>query len=94
MSPGPVVSSAGITYPTRARIIDVTGRPDLRTPEASRAHIGKEGLATMVEEVVTNDDGSPILCENGHSWTFPNVTIMLDDGGILHGYECWWEPIS
>jgi hypothetical protein len=21
----------------------------------------------------------------------PVPVIMLDDGGIIHGYECWWE---
>ena len=20
------------------------------------------------------------------------VTIQLDDGNIIHGYQCWWEP--
>ena len=67
-----------IEYPTRCKIIDVTGievSPGLegRTPEESKPHIGKEGLAERV-------DG--------------DVRITLDGGGILYGWECWWEPIN
>ena len=51
-----------IIYPTRCRIIDVTGQRmgpyELNTPEISKAHIGKEGLAEKVDGVVriTLDD--------------------------------------
>ncbi len=65
-------------YPTRCRILDVTGevfRPGIerRTPEVSKPHIGKEGLAEEVGD---------------------NVRITLDDGATLWGYECWWEPVD
>lgn len=68
-----------IEYPTRCRIIDVTGQevfPGIegRTPDESKPHIGKEGVAEC------SDDG----------WT---VRITLDDGTILFGCECWWEPL-
>lgn len=66
-----------VNYPTRARIIDVTGVVwnglALATPVVSNPHIGKEGLAEEVED---------------------GVRITLDDGNIIYGYECWWEPIS
>ena len=65
-------------YPTRCRIIDVAGQevfPGIigATPEVSKPHIGKEGLAELLEPLI--------------------VRITLDDGTIIMGYECWWEPI-
>ena len=73
-----------ITYPTRCRIIDVDGTEHkigpyfiARTPDESKPHIGKEGLAERDPD------------DNGFG-----VRITLDDGSILHGNECWWEPIS
>jgi len=67
-----------IEYPTRCRIIDVTGIEVFpgklgNTPDESKPHIGKEGLAERV------DDG---------------VRVTLDDGTIIMGYSCWWEPIN
>ena len=66
-----------IEYPTRCRIIDVTGFevfPGIigNTPDESKSHIGKEGLAERA-------DGE--------------VKVTLDDGNIIMGYNCWWEPI-
>ena len=66
------------TYPTRCRIIDVTGVevfPGIkgRTPDESKPHIGKEGLAEEARG---------------------GVRITLDDSTILWGCECWWEPIE
>ena len=66
-----------IKYPTRCRIIDVTGQDVFpgqlgRTPDVSKPRVGREGLAERVGE---------------------DVRITLDDGTILMGYECWWEPI-
>lgn len=65
-------------YPVRCKIIDVVGvevLPGIEglTPEVSKPHIGKEGLA--------EDTGD-------------NTRITLDDGTIIWGYECWWEPIG
>lgn len=67
-----------IKYPTRCKIIDVTGEEvfpgvEGNTPDVSKPHVGKEGLA----------EEHP----NG-------VKITLDDGSILMGYECWWTPIK
>ena len=66
-------------YPVRCRIMDVTGQevfPGIigNTPDISKSHIGKSGLAEKL------DDG--------------NVRITLDDGGIIFGYDCWWEPYA
>ena len=66
-----------IKYPTRCKILDVTGVevfPGIlgRTPEESKPHIGKEGLAERVGK---------------------DVQITLDDGTIIFGHECWWEPM-
>lgn len=73
-------------YPTRCRILDVTGEPsgfcpeiERRTPKVSKPHIGKEGLAEEVGE----------FCPG-----IKNVRITLDDGTILWGHDCWWEPIE
>lgn len=67
-----------IQYPTRARIIDVTGKTlhgvGIRTPDVSTPHIGKLGTAEKVDDL--------------------NVRITLDDGAVLMGYECWWEPVE
>ena len=68
-------------YPTRCKIVDVTGmirdfgdiKIPLRTPEESKPHIGKEGLAEK---------------------TGKDVRITLDDGTVIFGYECWWKAIK
>lgn len=76
-----------IRYPVRCIIIDAEGMPlsentddgngniihmVARTPDESKPHIGKHGLA---EEITPWD-----------------IKITLDDGNIIHGYECWWIP--
>jgi hypothetical protein len=66
-------------YPTRCRIVDVEGEEVAsgiiaKTPDISKPHIGKEGLAERISDLT--------------------VRIVLDDGTILMGYECWWEPIK
>ena len=57
-------------YPTRCQIIDIEGTevwPDVvaRTPEVSRPHIGKCGLAELIDDGwtvrITLDDGSVIM---------------------------------
>jgi hypothetical protein len=65
-------------YPVRCRIIDVTGREVLpgvegKTPDESRPHIGKEGLAEEIEEAgeivrITLDDGT-VLWGSECWWT-------------------------
>ena len=66
-----------IRYPTRCKIIDITGIeifPGIegRTPDESKPYIGKEGLAERVGK---------------------DVRITLDDGNVLAGDKCWWEPM-
>ena len=65
-------------YPVRCQIVDVTGKKifpgvEGNTPEVSKPHVGKKGLAEMV---------------NGQ------VRIMLDDGTVIWGYECWWKHLK
>ncbi len=69
-----------IEYPIRCKIIDVVGEEvfpgvEGRTPDESKPHIGKMGLAEETGE------------------TGETVRITLDDGTIIYGSECWWEPI-
>lgn len=67
-----------IIYPVRCVIVD----PDHRVgeqafaaaPDVSIPHLGKEGIAELVE------------CEMFGE----TVEITLDDGNIIYGYECWW----
>lgn len=64
-------------YPVRCVIVDVDDKevsPGIIgvTPDISKPHIGKQGLAEK--------EGA-------------RVKITLDDGGILYGDQCWWEPI-
>lgn len=66
-----------IKYPVRCVIVDADGMPlegnmVARTPDESKPHLGKHGLAELVSEF--------------------DVKITLDDGNIIHGYECWWIP--
>ena len=68
-----------IKYSVRCQIIDVEGQEVLpgligRTPDISKPHVGKQGLAEKLSD--------------GCIW------ITLDDGTILLGYQCWWEPIE
>ena len=65
-------------YPVRCEIIDVDDKevfPGImgKTSEISRDHIGKQGIAEKLGDI---------------------VKITLDDGNVLYGYECWWEPID
>ena len=43
----------------------------------------------------TPDESRPHIGKLGtafkEDWT---VKITLDDGTILYGYECWWEPVN
>ena len=66
-------------YPTRCRIIDIDGKVIMgrvvaKTPAQSLPHIGKCGLAELVDT--------------------DRVRITLDDGNIIWGHECWWEPVD
>lgn len=61
----------------RVRISPVSAPANQPFPE----HEGKEGSITGVEPIkfMSRKIDVPI--------------ITLDDGTILKGYECWWEPI-
>jgi hypothetical protein len=74
-------------YPVRCRIVDVTGQEVVpgfvrHTPEVSRPHVGKLGWAEKIK--------AP---PDAHSLIDYIIRITLDDGTILYGYECWWEPV-
>jgi hypothetical protein len=45
-------------------------------------HEGKEGSITGKEEMDMGD------------MKFNVPVITLDDGTVLKGYECWWEPVK
>jgi hypothetical protein len=76
-----------IKYPVRCRIIDVTGEKSygipIKTPDISKPHIGKEGIAKKIFYEPEADDI--------FDWY---IQITLDDGTIIYGHECWWEPIE
>lgn len=50
-----------------------------KDPEGSVPHIGKEGWMVEDDEAI---EGLPI--------SVPRIT--LDDGTVLWGFDCWWEP--
>lgn len=65
---------------TRVRIPPVDGL--MRQPHPDQ--VGKFGTITG-EADVTDSDGRHICFS-------PEIT--LDDGTVLYGYECWWEPVK
>ncbi len=68
---------AEITYPTRCRIIDVDG-----------GVWHGIGLRTPAESRPhIGKEGMATLDGRG------GVRVTLDDGSVLMGEECWWEPI-
>ena len=75
-----------IEYPTRCRVMDIEGQSfydtglTMRTPPESRPHVGKEGLAELLP------------FEDAPDETY--VRLTLDDGTVLHGWDCWWEPLG
>jgi hypothetical protein len=62
----------------RVRIPEVS--TPLRQPHPN--HEGKLGTITGSEPVRLED------------MKFDVPVITLDDGTILKGYECWWEPVK
>ena len=63
---------------TRVRIFPVG--PPMRQPHPE--HNGKKGTIT---------DFWPVR-SGGEDFNIPVIT--LDDGTVLKGYDCWWEPID
>lgn len=74
------------TYPTRARIVNPANYPNSAANQFAES-IGAE-LKQPAQAVP--HEGKEGLAER----TEGGVRITLDDGTILYGYECWWEPIS
>jgi len=75
-----------VTYPCRCRIVDADGAPiapglQARTPEGSRPHVGKEGLAEDLGDWlirITLDDGTILYgCD---CWWVPVATDTIEDG--------------
>jgi hypothetical protein len=65
-------------YPTRCRIVDIAGQD-----------IGG-GFVAKTPEVSKPHIGQEGIAELIDGW---DVRITLDNGNIIHGYECWWEPL-
>lgn len=83
-----------MTYPTRCRIVDADGAqiaPGLqaRTPEGSRPHIGKEGLAEDLGDWlirITLDDGTILYgCD---CWWVRVGTDTITDGEQTWSATC------
>ena len=69
-----------ITYPTRCRIIDIAGEEIL------------PGVFAQTPEA-----SRPHVGKTGTATKLPGaegVRIVLDDGTVLWGHQCWWEPID
>lgn len=67
-------------YPVRARIIDVTGQALSGNPDVL---------------IKTPDVSKPHVGKEGRASqdSDGDIVLMLDDGTVLYGYECWWEPV-
>jgi hypothetical protein len=75
-------------YPVRCVIVDADGYKFgaheefvARTPPESYPHLGKHGLAEEVDDDMFSSIGI------GY-----RIKIILDDGNIIYGDECWWMP--
>ena len=68
-----------ICYPVRRRIVDPDGAPFA------------PGLVCRTPAISKPHIGKEGLAErlDGEA-----VRVALDDGTVLMGYECWWEPIE
>lgn len=46
-------------------------------------------------ELKTPEKSKPHIDKLGTAYDIgDNVRIEMDDGSILYGYECWWEPVN
>ncbi|KKM77794.1 hypothetical protein LCGC14_1366480 [marine sediment metagenome] len=70
-----------IKYPVRCKIIDAEAQGHQVGPHSAR----------------TPKVSRPHIGKEGIAERIPRegnaVRISLDDGNILYGCECWWEPI-
>lgn len=64
-------------YPVRCKIVDVEGQ-----------NVGMGIIARTPDKSKRHleKEGTAIL-------TRGVVQITLDDGGVIYGHECWWEPM-
>lgn len=69
---------SGIQYPTRCRIID---------PSGMTLAPGVVAVAPKKSMPHVGQCGTAELHDLG-------VKITLDNGDVIYGYECWWEPID
>jgi hypothetical protein len=78
-------SGSEIVYPTRCEIVDAD--------QASTA-IGTLGNESLLPK--TPEASRPHIGKRGTARETDNfgVVITLDDGSVLHGYECWWVPLD
>jgi len=67
-----------MNYLIRCRIIDVTGSKVI------------EGIDRVTPEVSKPFIGKCGFAEREGS----RIKIILDDGAIFFGEDCWWEPID
>lgn len=67
-------------YPVRCKIIDVTGM---------NKNIDGNKFELNTPAISKPHIGKRGLAEKDDC----GVKITLDDGTIIHGYECWWTPI-
>ena len=65
-------------YPQRCQIVDVTGRE-------------MPGTSLPIR---TPDVSRPHIGKEGTAELLgDSVRVTLDDGTVLRGSECWWEPL-
>ena len=67
-------------YPVRCVIVDIAG--EVIDPEYPN-------IVAATPDVSKPHIGQRGLAERIGAW---DIRITLDDGNIIHGYECWWEP--
>jgi hypothetical protein len=65
---------------TRVRIVDPKGRRLAGTDLIAKAPADSVPHLGKEGEIVGYNGRSP--------------KILLDDGSVLFGYECWWEPVE
>lgn len=74
----------GITYPTRCRVMDIEGEPILDMPD----------LICKTPAISRPHVGKVGIAERVIVEGYDTVRLTLDDGTVLYGYECWWEPVE
>lgn len=73
-----------IVYPTRCRVIGIEGQ----------AVPGAPHLVCKTPEISKPHVGKLGVAERTVVGGYDTVRLTLDDGTVLYGYECWWEPVK